>query len=138
MFTFYWFFKRNEQFMFVFKTGDKIEKATDKEGLLKALKSVGILISFDNYSNFDKELALILSDGKNKYLKKYLSIDLAQEIRKASIEEIGYNTKLLKASENVFDLCMNRIEICEHIFKERETYFETKFDIVSEFKLNAQ
>lgn len=138
MFTFYWFFKRNDQFMFVFKTGERIEKATDKESLLKALESAGILVSYDNYTTFDREIALLLSDGKNKYLKKHLSIDLSQEIRNASIEEIGYYTKLLKISNTVYDYCMNRIEICEHILKEREEYFETKFEIVSEFNLNAQ
>lgn len=138
MFTFYWLFQKNESWLAIFKTDDKIITATDKESLEKALSSVSYLVSYGNYQTSDKFLAKILSDGKSSFLQKYLSIDLSQEARNCTIEEIGFNLRLPIKALTPEKFCLQRIAICEAIFLEREEYLETKFEIVKEFQLKPR
>lgn len=138
MFTFYWLFKKNDSWLAVFKTDDKIMHATDKESLEKALSSVSYLVSYGNYQTSNKFLAKILSDGKSTFLQKYLSIDLSQEARSCTIEEIGFNLRMTIKARTPEEYCLQRIAICEAIFLEREEYLETKFEIVKEFQLKPR
>ncbi len=138
MFTFYWLYQKDDSWLAVFKTGNNIQQATDKESLEKALSSVHYLVSYGNYQESDKFLANILSDGKNSFLQKYLSIDLRQELRNLPIEEIGYYLRMDIYAKTIEEYCLKRIAICEKIFEEREEYLETKFEIVKEFKLPAR
>ncbi|WP_142433432.1 hypothetical protein [Enterococcus mundtii] len=138
MFTFYWLYQKNDNWLALFKTDEKLITATDKESLLKALSSVHYLVSYDNYKTSDKFLAKIISDGKSAFLQKHLSIDLSQEARSCTIEEIGFNLRMPIRAKSIEEFCMQRIAICEAIFEEREEYLETKFEIVKEFKLKPR
>lgn len=138
MFTFYWLFQKNDSWLAIFKTDDKITTATDKESLEQALSSVHYLVSYGNYQMSDKFLAKILSDGKSSFLQKYLSIDLSQEARNCTIEEIGFNLRMKIKAKTPEEFCLQRIAICEAIFSEREEYLETKFEIVKEFQLKPR
>ncbi|WP_165004699.1 MULTISPECIES: hypothetical protein [unclassified Enterococcus] len=138
MFTFYWLFQKNDSWLAIFKTDDKITTATDKESLEQALSSVHYLVSYGNYQTSDKFLAKILSDGKSSFLQKYLSIDLSQEARNCTIEEIGFNLRMKIKAKTPEEFCLQRIAICEAIFSEREEYLETKFEIVKEFQLKPR
>lgn len=138
MFTFYWLFQKKDSWLAVFKTDDKIMYATDKESLEKALSSVHYLVSYGNYQKSDKFLTKILSDGKSTFLQKYLSIDLSQEARSCTIEEIGFNLRMTIKARTPEEYCLQRIAICEAIFLEREEYLETKFEIVKEFQLKPR
>ncbi|WP_418268004.1 hypothetical protein [Enterococcus hirae] len=138
MFTFYWLFQKNDSWLAIFKTDDKITTATDKESLEQALSSVHYLVSYGNYQTSDKFLAKILSDGKSSFLQKYLSIDLSQEAKKCTIEEIGFNLRMKIKAKTPKEFCLQRIAICEAVFYEREEYLETKFEIVKEFQLKPR
>ncbi|WP_277903687.1 hypothetical protein [Enterococcus lactis] len=138
MFTFYWLFQKNDNWLAIFKTDDRITTATDKESLEQALSSVHYLVSYGNYQTSDKFLAKILSDGKSSFLQKYLSIDLSQEARNCTIEEIGFNLRMKIKAKTPEKFCLQRIAICEAIFSEREEYLETKFEIVKEFQLKPR
>ncbi|HCB27287.1 hypothetical protein [Enterococcus durans] len=138
MFTFYWLFQKNDSWLAIFKTDDKITTATDKESLEQALSSVHYLVSYGNYQTSDKFLAKILSDEKSSFLQKYLSIDLSQEARNCTIEEIGFNLRMKIKAKTPEEFCLQRIAICEAIFSEREEYLETKFEIVKEFQLKPR
>lgn len=138
MFTFYWLFQKNDNWLAIFKTDDRITTATDKESLEQALSSVHYLVSYGNYQTSDKFLAKILSDGKSSFLQKYLSIDLSQEARNCTIEEIGFNLRMKIKAKTPEEFCLQRIAICEAIFSEREEYLETKFEIVKEFQLKPR
>lgn len=138
MFTFYWLFQKNDSWLAIFKTDDKITTATDKESLEQALSSVHYLVSYGNYQTSDKFLAKILSDGKSSFLQKYLSIDLNQEAKNCTIEEIGFNLRMKIKAKTPEEFCLQRIAICEAIFSEREEYLETKFEIVKEFQLKPR
>ncbi|CAI3328502.1 DNA polymerase [Enterococcus cecorum] len=138
MFIFYWLFQHEGKWLAVFKQENTFIYAEDKESLEKALSSAQILVSYGNYQGSDKFLAKILSDGKSEYLQQYLSIDLSQEIKNRTIEEIGYYLNLDVKAKTPKEFCEKRIAICEKIFEEREEYLETKFEIVEEFKLPAR
>ena len=138
MFTFYWLFQKNDNWLAIFKTDDRITTVTDKESLEQALSSVHYLVSYGNYQTSDKFLAKILSDGKSSFLQKYLSIDLSQEARNCTIEEIGFNLRMKIKAKTPEKFCLQRIAICEAIFSEREEYLETKFEIVKEFQLKPR
>ncbi|ALS03082.1 hypothetical protein ATZ33_17370 [Enterococcus silesiacus] len=138
MFTFYWLFKKENSFTAVLKNDKETQIITDKESLKKALDTVGFLVSFGNYSTMDKEIALLLSNGKSKYLQKNISIDLSQELGNKTIEEIGFRLGHNMKAKTAAEFCEKRIEICEYVFSKREEYLESKFQIVKEFGLNPR
>lgn len=135
MFTFYWLYQHSDTWLAVFKTDDSYVVANDRESLETALSKVRYLVSYGNYKENDRFLAKILTNGKSSYLQEYLSIDLSQEARSCTIEEIGFNLRMPIKAKTAEDFCKQRIAICEKIFDEREEYLETKFEIVKEFKL---
>ncbi|MGM0238501.1 hypothetical protein [Enterococcus sp. AZ103] len=138
MFTFYWLYRKDNDWLAIFKTGTDIVVANNKESLNQALSNVSYLVSYDNYQNSDKFLAKILSDDKSTFLQKFLSIDLSQENKKCTIEEIAFNLRMSLKTKDIQEFCLKRIAVCEAIFKEREEYLETKFEIVKEFKLPSR
>ncbi|WP_314578601.1 hypothetical protein [Enterococcus gilvus] len=138
MFTFYWLYQSSEDWLAVFKTDETYIIANDRESLKTALSSVRCLVSYSNYKASDKFLAKILSDGKSNFLQEYLSIDLSQEERLCTIEEIGFNLRFDMRASTAKDYCKRRIAVCEKIFDEREEYLETKFEIVKEFNLPSR
>lgn len=138
MFTFYWLYQSSEDWLAVFKTDDTYKIANDRESLKMALSSVRCLVSYGNYKMSDKFLAKILSNGKSNFLQEYLSIDLSQEERLCTIEEIGFNLRFNMKATTAEDYCKKRIAVCEKVFDEREEYLETKFEIVKEFGLSSR
>lgn len=138
MFTFYYFFQTKNDWLAVFKTENTYQVANNKESLIKALSSIGFLIGYDNYQNSDKFLANIISDGKSNFLQTKLSLDLKQEARNCSLEEIGFYMGMDMAAQDPEEFCKKRIAILEKVFDERSEYFETKFEIVKEFKLPSR
>lgn len=138
MFTFYWLFQKGDDWLAIFKTGEVYQQANDRESLRQALSNVHYLVGYENYRSSDRFLAKILTDGKSSFLQEFLSLDLSQEAKKRSIEEIGFFTGLSIAASTPEEFCKRRIAIVERIFDEREEYLETKFEIVKEFKLPAR
>lgn len=140
MFTFYWLYrnKNSDNWLAVFKTDKKIESANNRESLKKALSAVHYLVGYGNYQESDKFLAKVLTDGKSTYLQEYLSIDLMQEARNCTIEEIAFNLNMDISAKNKEEFCQKRIAVLERVFDFREEYLETKFEIVKEFNLPAR
>lgn len=138
MFTFYWLYQKGDDWLAVFKTGDRYQKATDRESLVKVLSSVGFLVSYGNYRDFDRFLAKVLSNGKSNFLQEHLSLDLSQEAKNRTIEELGFYLRIDMKASSPEGFCQRRIAILEKVFQEREEYFETKFEIVEEFKLPSR
>lgn len=138
MFTFYWLYQKGDDWLAVFKTDDHFQKATDRESLVLALSSVKFLVSYGNYRNSDKFLAKILSAGKSNFLQEYLSLDLSQEAKNRTIEELGFYLRMNMKASSPEEFCRKRIAVLEKVFQEREEYFETKFEIVEEFKLPSR
>lgn len=138
MFTFYWLYEKEDNWLVVFKTDNNYTVVNNRESLKKALSSIHYLVSYGNYKNSDKFLAKVLSNGKSSYLQEHLSIDLCQEGKNCTIEEIGFYLRMDMKSKSIEEFCKKRIAICEIIFSKREEYFETKFEIIKEFHLPAR
>lgn len=133
MMAIYWLFQRDNQFLVALKIENEVSYYADVEGLKNALASVKWLIGYGSF----KELALLISDGKSKYLNQYLLIDLSQELGNRTIEEIGFINNFDLKAKNAKEYCLRRIEICEFIFDEREEYIENKLEIINEFDLKS-
>lgn len=131
MMAIYWLYKRDDQFMVALKINNELHYYTEIESLKKALESVKWLITYGSVT----ELALLLSDGKSKYLNQYLFMDLSQELSNKTIEEIGYINRFDLTATTIKDYCSIRIKICEFIFEKREDYFENKLEIIKAFNL---
>lgn len=138
MFTFYWLYQNKNDWLAVFKTDNMYTIANDRESLTQALSSVTYLVSYGNHRGTDKFLAKILTDGKSSFLQKQLCIDLSQEARNCTIEEIAFNLRMDISAQTLEEFCKKRIDVCEKIFEEREEYLETKFEIVKEFDLSPR
>ncbi len=138
MFTFYWLYKNGDNWLAFFKTDDRYELANNRESLKKALSNVHYLVGFGNYRESDKFLANKLTEGKGSFLQEYLSIDLLQEARNCTIEEIAYNLRMDISAKSIEEFCKKRIAVIEKVFEYREEYLETKFEIVKQFGLPAR
>lgn len=132
MMAIYWLYQRDTEFMVALKIDDKIHYYTEIESLNKALESVKWLITYGSIT----DLALLLSEGKNKHLNQYLFMDLSQEISNKTIEEIGFINHFDLSAKTLKDYCSIRIKICEFMFEKREDYFENKLEIIKAFGLN--
>lgn len=131
MMAIYWLYQRDDQFMVALKINNEINYYTDIESLNKALESVQWLISFGDI----KELSLVSSKGKSKYLNQFLYMDLSQELGNKTIEEIGFINQFDMNVKTIKDFCKVRVEICEFILDKREDYFENKLEIIKQFNL---
>src|SRR5690625_1189088 len=112
----------------------------DKGAIKRLLSKINFLVGFNNYNYCDKLIASILKDidpaktleniKSNKrvsfMLQNPITLDLKQELRNLDLEEIKYNL----GSQDESD-----VYVMQQIFKEREDYFTSKFEVVKEFKL---
>lgn len=123
--------------------GEEIEINNDKGALKRLLSKINFLVGYDNYQFDDKLLASILKgvdpfdtlikmkEGRRITfnLQNPISIDLKQELGDLNIEETKYNLGYGSDKDD--------IEIMQLIFKKREDYFTSKFEVVKEFRLQA-
>jgi len=112
----------------------------DKGAIERLLSKINFLVGYDNYSKSDKLLASILKGldpfdtlekiNSNKrvsfMLQSPITLDLKQELRNLDLEEVKYNLGAQDKSD---------VYVMQQIFKEREDYFTSKFEVVKEFKL---
>lgn len=119
----------------------------DKGALERLLSKTSFLVGYNNYSYDDKLLASILRDvnpyhtlEKIKNNKRFtlslqnpISIDLKQELSDLDLKEIQANLSYNITSIDV----ETELKTMQFIFKEREDYFTSKFEVVSEFRLPA-
>jgi len=108
MFTFYWLYQNKNDWLAVFKTDNMYTIANDRESLTQALSSVTYLVSYGNHRGTDKFLAKILTDGKSSFLQKQLCIDLSQEARNCTIEEIAFNLRMDISAQTLEEFCKKR------------------------------
>lgn len=146
------------------ETEEMIRIHNDLERLKDALSSIQILVGYNNYRYDDIVLAGLLKgtdpyqitqrifDGKRLHLRLNLvTLDVMQEVRQGlSLKEaqanmgldivecpVPFNKENLSKEEieEVFSYCENDVESTAKLFKERESYFSTKFEMVQTFKL---
>lgn len=112
----------------------------DKGAIKRLLSKINFLVGFDNYNYCDKLIASILKDidpaktleniKSNKrvsfMLQNPITLDLKQELRNLDLTEAKYNLGVQDDSD---------VYVMQQIFKEREDYFTSKFEVVKEFKL---
>lgn len=145
-------------------TGEIERIHNDKERLTTALSSKKILVGYNNYRYDDLILAGLLSDvGPYELTKKIfdgqrislrlnlITLDVMQEVKQGlSLKEaqanmgldivetpVDFEKKILTAEEveQVFIYCKNDVKSTAELFKKREAYFSSKFDLVQTFKL---
>lgn len=136
----------------------------DKERLTAALSSKQILVGYNNYRYDDLILAGLLSDVNPYELSKRIfdgqrislrlnlvTLDVMQEVRQGlSLKEaqanmglnihetpVDFEKKVLTKEEveEVFTYCENDVKVTADLFKKRDAYFSSKFDLVQTFKL---
>lgn len=146
------------------ETGEIERIHNDKERLTTALSSKQILVGYNNYRYDDLILAGLLSDvdpyeltkrifdGQRMSLRLNLvTLDVMQEVRQGlSLKEaqanmgldivetpVGFDKKILTKEEieQVFFYCENDVKTTADLFKKRDAYFSSKFDLVQTFKL---
>lgn len=131
----------------VFMKDDEITTIIDKGALERLLSQTNFLVGYNNYSMDDKLLASILK-GMDPYeslqkiiskkrftlnLQNPISIDLKQELPDLDLKEIQANL-----SHDITDDDITQdLKTMQFIFKEREDYFTSKFEVVKEFQLPA-
>lgn len=126
-----------------------------------------ILVGYNNYNYDDRVAAAILKSMdpydvsqkiiQNKRfglrLQNPMTLDVMQELQSVSLKEaqanmsqsiietpIDFNLERQlnqREIERVFQYCENDVLTTKELFKEREDYFTTKFEVVQEFKLPA-
>lgn len=123
------------------KDDEEVVIKNDKGALERLLSKINFLVGFDNYSYCDKLIASVLKDidpydtlQKIKTKKRVsftlqnpITIDLKQELRKLDLQEAKFNLG--------FSDSYDSLETMKSIFKERDDYFTSKFEVVKEFKL---
>ncbi len=123
-----------------FLQDDKLIKVTEKGALKRLLSKTNYLVGYNNYTIDDKLIASVLKDiepfetlkkiRENKRvgfaLQNPISIDLKQEINE-ELDEIKFNLGHGSAEDD--------LKIMQEVFKLRENYLMSKFDVVKEFKL---
>lgn len=123
-----------------FLQDNNVTEVTTKGALKRLLSKINYLIGYNNYSIDDKLIASVLK-GIDPYetlekietnkrvsfnLQNPVSIDLKQEIN-AELDEIKFNLGYGSAHDD--------LKIMQEIFKLRENYLMSKFEVVKEFKL---
>lgn len=142
MFTFYKMLASPSGWQATFlKNGGVTKIKNDKQSLKDYLSKTKFLVGYDNYNIDDRLLASVLRDvdpydtlKKIKANKRVgyrmnnpITIDLKQELWSVELNEIKLNLGL---SADYDDL-----QTMQTIFKEREDYLTSKFEVVKEFKL---
>lgn len=147
------------------QTNELVKIHNDKTTLLSSLSPNDILVGFNNYGYDDIILWAIKTDQnpyevsqkiiKNEFKRKvscgHLTLDVKQETdNNLSLKEVMANlgldifeTPVDFEKENltdeeielVFKYCENDVKATAELFKLREDYFTTKFEIVETFKL---
>lgn len=142
MFTFYKMLADPSGWQATFLKNDEVTKIkNDKQSLKDYLSKTKFLIGYDNYNIDDRLLASLLNnvdpydtfkkikDGKRigYRMNNPITIDLKQELWDVELDEIKLNLGL---SADYDDL-----KIMQMVFKEREDYLTSKFEVVKKFKL---
>lgn len=142
MFTFYNMLASPSGWQATFlKNGGVTKIKNDKQSLKDYLSKTKFLVGYDNYNIDDRLLASVLRDvdpydtltkitsGKRVgyRMNNPITIDLKQELWSVELDEIKLNLGL---SADYDDL-----QTMQAIFKEREDYLTSKFEVVKEFKL---
>lgn len=142
MFTFYKMLADPGGWQATFLKNNEVTKIkNDKQSLQDYLSKVKFLVGYDNYNIDDRLLASLLNgvdpydtltkikDGKRIGYRMHnpITIDLKQELWSVELDEVKLNLGL---SADYDDL-----QTMQAIFKEREDYLTSKFEVVKEFKL---
>ena len=142
MFTFYKMLADPSGWQATFLKNNEVTNIKNDKQLLKDyLSKVKFLVGYDNYNIDDRLLASLLNDvdpydtlKKIKANKRVgyrmhnpITIDLKQELWSVELDEIKLNLGL---SADYDDL-----KTMQMVFKEREDYLTSKFEVVKEFKL---
>src|SRR5690625_4848119 len=146
MFTFYKMLADQHGWQATFLKNDEVTNIkNDKQSLRDYLSNVNYLVGYDNYNIDDRLLASLLNDvdpydtltkikgGKRIGFRMHnpITIDLKQELgswdNPILLNEIKLNLGL---SVDYDDL-----KTIQMVFKEREDYLTSKFEVVKEFKL---
>src|SRR5690625_3841565 len=142
MFTFYKMLADPSGWQATFLKNNEVTNIKNDKQLLKNyLSKVKFLVGYDNYNIDDRLLASLLNNvdpydtfKKIKANKRVgyrmnnpITIDLKQELWSVELNEIKLN---LGVSADYDDL-----QTMQAIFKEREDYLTSKFEVVKEFKL---
>lgn len=142
MFTFYKVLADPSGWQATFLKNNEVTNIKNDKQLLKDyLSKVKFLVGYDNYNIDDRLLASLLNDvdpydtltkikdGKRVGYRMHnpITIDLKQELWSIELDEIKLNLGL---SADYDDL-----QTMQTIFKEREDYLTSKFEVVKEFKL---
>lgn len=152
MFTFYKVDAVGEGWHASFLNDGKITYMKNDKGALEFLLSnTKYLVGFNNYQMDDKILASIIRDldlsttlpniKDNKFrmaIQNPITLDVAQELRNLSIEEVELN--LLKGISNrsIKQKLHDQVHVIKEVFEKRESYFSSKFEIVQDFELKAE
>lgn len=148
MFTFYRTYVDQSNWKIAFLQDGKVTKIkNDKGALERSLSNIKFLVGYDNYKFDDKLVASILRDidpyetlqkiTKNKRfrlnLQNPVSLDLKQELWNLDFKEAQANLGHdISTDDHEQDL-----KFMELLFKKREDYFTSKFEVVREFRLKA-
>ena len=142
MFTFYKMLADPSGWQATFLKNDEVTNIkNDKQSLKDYLSKTKFLVGYDNYNIDDRLLASVLRDvdpydtltkitsGKRVGYRMHnpITIDLKQELWSVELNEIKLNLGL---SADYDDL-----QTMQMVFKEREDYLTSKFEVVKEFKL---
>src|SRR5690625_1541507 len=142
MFTFYKMLANQHGWQATFLKDNEVTNIkNDKQSLKDYLSKIKFLVGYDNYNIDDRLLASLLNDvdpydtltkikdGKRigYRMNNPISIDLKQELWDVELNEIKLNLGL---SADYDDL-----KIMQMVFKEREDYLTSKFEVVKKFKL---
>lgn len=152
MFTFYKVTVDTDSWSAYFLKDDEVTTIeNDKGALQRLLSKTNFLVGYDNYNYCDKLLASILRDidpcetlqkliNKKRFtlnLQNPISIDLKQELGNKNndieLKEIQANLSYDISKEDI----SQDLKTMQFIFNEREDYFTSKFEVVKEFKLQA-
>src|SRR5690625_1745111 len=146
MFTFYKMLADQHGWQATFLKNDEVTNIkNDKQSLRDYLSNVNYLVGYDNYNIDDRLLASLLNDvdpydtlTRIKGVKcisfcmhNHITIDLKQELGSWDNPKLLNEIKLnLGLSVDYDDL-----KTIQMVFKEREDYLTSKFEVVKEFKL---
>lgn len=139
----------------------------DRGALQRHLSTINYLVGYNNYAYDDKIAASILKEINpyetsqkiitnkkfNLSLQNPITLDVMQELKGLSLKEAQANLGLniietpipfdldrplaKEEIKQVFEYCVNDVKITKRLFRERESYFASKFKIVQTFKLPA-
>lgn len=144
------------------------DKSALEHFLSSVQNNKNMLVGYNNYNYDDKIVAAILKgmdpyktsqkiinkERFNLRLNNPLTLDVMQELRGVSLKEaqanmgsniietpidFNINRELTETEiERIFSYCENDVLTTKALFEKREDYFMSKFEVVQEFKLNAQ